>query len=273
MRARSRDGPIGDEHDVIADQSGNGIPADQWKERSSNTFGLYNHRQRARESTMNAYTVVTGGALGADTLAEELARFHGMTVNLKLCPHQPQVSEHTPHLSRREVEDAQPHVKTAAEQLGRQPSKNPFVRDLFARNHYIAKEASALYAYAEFEQDALVTVKGGSGMTVQMVVDHNRGHGHKWKNVFVFDEGRDKWYELERVCDYEEDFEVVWTDALGDYRFMECVSAPLLHFNSAVVGSRTLGSVGQRTMRRQFAQTVKEHVRYEELRAWRQDRS
>ena len=218
---------------------------------------------------MNAYTVVTGGALGADTLAEELARFHGMNVNLKLCPHQPQVTERTPHLSRRELEDAQPHAKKASERLGRLSSKNPFVRDLLARNHYIAQEASALYAYAEFEQDALVTVKGGSGMTVQMAVNHNRLDPTRWKNVFVFDEKRDQWYELERLCDYEEDFDRVWTDALGEYRFFECVSAPLLHFNSAVVGSRTLGSVGQKAMRRQFAATVREHARYEELRAWR----
>ena len=207
--------------------------------------------------------------MGADTLAEELARFHDMNVSLKLCPHQPQVSEHTPHLSRRELEEAGPFVKCAAERLGRQPSLNPFVRDLLARNYYIMKDASTLYAYAEFEDDALTTVKGGSGMTVQMFVDHNRLDATQWKNVFVFDEKGDRWYELERLCEYEEDIDESWTEALGDFRFIESLHPPLLHPNSAVVGSRTLGSVGRKMMRRQFTLTVAEHERYEKLKTWR----
>ena len=35
-------------------------------------------------------------------------------------------------------------------------------------------------------------------MTVQMCVDHNRDYPDQWKDVFVFDESRQKWYELER---------------------------------------------------------------------------
>ena len=222
---------------------------------------------------MNAYTVITGGAVGADTLAEKLAKDHGMNVMLKLCPHQPQVSEDRPALSRQFLEEAKPYVKIAADRLQRQPSINPFVRDLLAHNYYIMKDAAVLFAYAEFEDDALTTVKGGSGMTVQMFVDHNRLDPTKWKRVFVYDERRDKWFELERFCEYIEEYDESWTEALGDFRSIECVNvnAPLLYTSSAVVGSRTLGWEGQKMMRRQFDRTVKENARWQELRAWRRE--
>ena len=213
---------------------------------------------------MDEYVVTTGGAVGADTLAEELAKDHGMRVSLKLCPHQPQVSTYASHVSREELEQARPFVKTAAQRLDRQPSLNPFVQDLLARNHYIVKDALVVYVYAEFEDASLTKVKGGSGMTAQMCVEHNREHPDRWKDVFVFDETLGKWYQLDSPCHYDEDWEpyAEWSETLGHYEYAEVFGTPALSKKSAVVGSRTLGPAGRKMMRKQFATTVREEVRY-----------
>ena len=208
------------------------------------------------------FTIITGGAIGADTLAEECAKEWGMNVDLKLCPHHPRASAGHPSLSRVKLTGVAAQVERAGKRLNRQPSINPFVRDLLACNCFIMKDARVLYAYGRFEDDSLTTVEGGTGWTVQMCVDHNRDYPEMWKDVFVFDEGRKAWYELERVEDYEDDYHVNLTEALGDLRFNECFSAPILHTRSAVVRHRVIGECARHAMKDQFARTMKEHKRW-----------
>ena len=209
------------------------------------------------------FTIVTGGAPGADALAEQCAEEWGMTVKLCLPPHHHRVSEKQPAIPAKHLKLVQPLVERAGHRLGRHPSKNPFVRDLLARNWFIVEGAKVIYAYANFEDDSLTGVEGGTGMTVQMCVDHNRDFPHMWKEVFVFDESRQKWFELEG----EDTFDPEWDDAsfketLGSLAFRECLCAPLLHSSSAVVGSRTLGELGRRTLKDQFKRTVKRMERW-----------
>ena len=142
------------------------------------------------------FTIITGGALGADSLAKECAKEWGMNVELKLCPHHHLVSDVHPSLTRAQLSRVADKVSIAGYRLGRQPIKNPFVRDLLACNWYIVHDACVLYAYGRFEDDSFTTVEGGTGWTVQMCVDHNREYPDLWKPLFVYDEGRMEWYEL-----------------------------------------------------------------------------
>ena len=151
----------------------------------------------------------------------------------------------------------------ASRRLGRQPSKNPCVRDLLARNWFIVERAKVIYANAKFEDESLTTVEGGTGMAVQMCVDHNRDFPDMWKEVFVFDESRHLWYELQGEDSFDPELDdATFTETLGPLAFRECLCAPLLHPSSAVVGSRTLGELGRLTLKDQFKRTVKERERW-----------
>ena len=212
--------------------------------------------------TGSGFTIVTGGAVGTDTLAQQCAEEWGMTVKLCLPPHHHSVCEKHPAISSKCLELVQPLVERASRRLDRHPSKNPFVRDLLARNWFIVERARAIFAYANFEDDSLTTVDGGTGMTVQMGVDHNRDFPDAWKELFVFDESRQRWYELEREDSFDPELDdIVFTDALGPLAFRESLCMPMLHPRSAVVGSRTLGELGRRTLKDQFKRTVKERTR------------
>ena len=214
-------------------------------------------------TTGSGFTIITGGAIGTDTLVQQCAEEWGMTVKLCLPPHHHRVSETHPAISSKNLALCQPLVTRASRRLGRHPSKNPFVRDLLARNWFIVERAKVVYAYANFEDDTLTSVEGGTGMTVQLCVDHNRDYPDMWKEVFVFDESRQKWYELERedMRDADEE-EVEFSERLGHLAFRECLCAPILHPTSAVVGSRTLGVLGRRVLKDQFKRTVKERARW-----------
>ena len=218
------------------------------------------------------FTVITGGARGADTLAMRLAEEWGMKTKLRLPPHHPLVSEKFPAIAAKPLALANPQVVRACERLGRHPTKNPFVRDLLARNWFIVNEAQVLFAYAKFEDDSLTSVEGGSGVTVQLCVDHNRDNPLSWKDVFVFDESLGKWYRLERDESRDSDeasseYEGAFSETLGTFSFRECICSPILHQTSGVVGSRHLGELGRKTMKEQFKRTVKQRERWVESQA------
>ena len=205
------------------------------------------------------FTIVTGGAIGADTLAEECANELGMNVKLHLTPHHHRALDDkiTP-ISHAQLKKREYYVVRASQRLNRRPTKNPFVRDLLARNWFIVHDCDVLFAYAKFQDDSLTSVEGGTGITVQMCVDHNRDYPDQWKDVLVFDESRQKWYELEREDMRDPDVEdATMSETLGPLTFRERVSAPILYKNSGVVGSRTLGALGRFTMKQHFNRTIK----------------
>ena len=75
------------------------------------------------------------------------------------------------------------YVVRASWRLNRRPTKNPFARDLLARNWFIVHDCDVLFAYAKFQDDSLTALEGGTGVTVQMCVDHNRDYPDLWKEV------------------------------------------------------------------------------------------
>ena len=205
------------------------------------------------------FTIVTGGATGADTLAEECAKELGMNVKLHLTPHHHRALDDkiTP-LSHSQLNKRDYYVVRASQRLNRRPTKNPFVRDLLARNWFIVHDCDVLFAYAKFQDDSLTSVEGGTGLAVQMCVNHNRDYPDLWKDVFVFDESRQKWYELERQDMRDPDVEdATMSETLGPLAFRQRVSAPIFCKNSGVVGSRTLGALGRFTMKQHFNRTMR----------------
>ena len=205
------------------------------------------------------FTIVTGGATGADTLAEECAKELGMNVKLHLTPHHHRaLNDKITPLSHNQLNKRDYFVVRASQRLNRRPTNNPFVRDLLARNWFIVHDCDVLFAYAKFEDDSLTSVEGGTGLTVQMCVDHNRDYPDLWKEVYVFDESRQKWYELERQDMRDPDEEdATMSETLGPLAFRERVSAPILYKRSGVVGSRTLGALGRFTMKQHFNRTMR----------------
>ena len=203
------------------------------------------------------FTIVTGGAIGADALAEECAKEWGMNVNLCLTPHHHRaLDDKVTPISHGCLNQRLVFVERARQRLKRHPTKNPFVLDLLARNWFVVDRCRVLFAYANFEDDSLTSVEGGTGMTVQMCVDHNRDYPDEWKDVFVFDESRQKWYELQREETRDPD-DVTFSETLGPLTFRECACAPILSESSGVVGSRSLGVLGRHTMKQQFIRTMK----------------
>ena len=214
----------------------------------------------ARErKIIELFTIVTGGATGADALAEELALEWGMRVKLCLTPHHHRVTSHEETaVAFKTLRQQDVFVDRALERLKRRRSHNPFVGDLLSRNWSVVKEVPVLVAYGEFEDDTLTTLKGGTGVTVQMCVNHNRDFPDKFKTLYVFDEKLNKWFELSDEKQYEPNAEETATPshALGYLEFAECTSMPQLYVTTAVVGSRILGEVGRKQMKQQFDRTV-----------------
>ena len=219
----------------------------------------------ARErKIMDTFTIVTGGATGADALAEELALKWGMRVKLCLTPHHHRVTSHKESsipFSTLRQQDV--FVERAMERLRRRKSHNPFVGDLLSRNWSVVKEVPVLVAYGEFEDNTMTTLKGGTGVTVQMCVDHNRDFPAEFKTLYVFDEKLNKWFELSDEKQGPSDVaEATMTPsrALGYLEFVERPSMPHLYVSTAVIGSRTLGEVGRKQMKEQFESTVQSHL-------------
>ena len=214
---------------------------------------------------MDLFTIVTGGATGADTLAEELALEWGMKVKLCLTPHHHRVTSHKETgIAFETLRKQDVFVERALERLKRRKSHNPFVSDLLARNWSIVKEVEVLVAYGEFEDNTRTTLKGGTGVTVQMCVDHNREFPSEFKTVYVFDEKLDKWFELsdekkESGSDVAE-ATATHSHSLGYLEFVELSDAPHLFVTTGVVGSRTLGQLGRKQMRDQFNSSVAFHL-------------
>ena len=212
-------------------------------------------------SVLSDYKLITGGAKGADSCAENFAKSWKMAVVLHK-------AEGT---TDAEVEFTEPHVQQATLGLNRSPPCKVYVKKLMARNYRIMSEAQAVFAFGRFFKsgDKLIPtntaiVRGGTGWTVQMTVDHNRTYPADWKPLLVYDLEEKKWFQLTRgEC---------WTvDEYGNpppnvspFMFLECVRPPLLTQVSAVVGCRALTDSGKKEMKALFERTGSEAYRVSE---------
>ena len=124
------------------------------------------------------HVLYTGGAKGTDELAEKLAEYFGMQVEVIVPPSHPRSNYVSPSTVEVLVL-ANPHLYQAAQKLCKSVSTHFYTLQLLQHNYLIAKKAHTVYAFGILETDAK-HVQGGTGWTVQLALDQG-------KEVHLFD--------------------------------------------------------------------------------------
>ena len=192
------------------------------------------------ESPGEQYTIISGGAEGADAYAERLALAYECRLDIKLGPRHPRSKCISPiQPNEHDLRHAQQIIQKVNATLRR---KNPsgtgtYFEELLIRNYFIARECYALYAFGYLLPDSK-TVHGGTGWTVQMAVEMG-------KKVFLYDLRTLAWYDF-----------IYYELQQKLYRFQRmkanCLS---LYHKAAVIGSRQFTEEGKQAMRKLFQTT------------------
>jgi len=96
------------------------------------------------------YHIYSGGAIGIDEYAEQCAQKHGMQMHIIIPPQHSRSKFITP-LTQQELDEAEPHLKLAAERINKPiVNRNTFTRQLLLRNYHIIKNAEIVYAFGYF---------------------------------------------------------------------------------------------------------------------------
>ena len=186
------------------------------------------------------YTIISGGAEGADAYAERLGLAYECRLDIKLGPRHPRAKCISPiKPNEADLYHAQQVIKKANTTLKRKdPSGNgTYFEELLLRNYFIARECYALYAFGYLQADSK-TVQGGTGWTVQMAVDMG-------KTVFLYDLTTQTWYEFIYYQNQTKLFQ---------FRRLRATCLSLYH-KAAIVGSRQFTEQGKKAMRRLFQTT------------------
>ena len=147
-------------------------------------------------------------------------------------------------LTQQELDEAEPHLKLAAERINKPiVNRNTFTRQRLLRNYHIIKNAEIVYAfgyfhltcgehyttsrdiyhYHSFDQQR---IQGGTGWTVQLAIDQK-------KKVYFYNIPDRTWYETNFDHYYWNEHQ--WTPYSG---FIPLQGSPTLHKHSAVIGTR-----------------------------------
>ena len=188
------------------------------------------------------FVLCTGGAKGTDQLAEELARQYGVKVEVVIPPGHPRRHTVTP-LHPRVLTLANSHLEEAAARLRKKLPTHNYVLQLLQRNFEIARRADTVYAFGTLEDDCL-RVQGGTGWTVQLALDLG-------KKVFVCDTESEVWFHSvygHKAVEGRLDIGVIFTPLPDRDR-------PILHQNSAIVGTRLLDNYHEQEIRNLFQRT------------------
>ena len=198
------------------------------------------------------FVLCTGGAKGIDQLAEELALQYGVKVEVLIPPGHPRKRTVTP-LHPRVLTLANSYLEAAARKLKKNLPTQNYVIHLLQRNFEIVRRADTVYAFGILEEDCK-RVRGGTGWTVQLALDLG-------KKVYVCDAESEAWFHstLGPAGD---------TEGLGvpHFAFLKDPDRPLLHQNSAVVGTRLPDNYLERELRHLFQRT------FAPTPAWRKGR-
>ena len=138
------------------------------------------------------YTIVTGGAHGADAFAERMALAYECKLIIIIGPRHPRAKCISPiQPTYNDINHALQALTQARKTLKKAApvTKGSYVEELMLRNYMIARDSYALYAFGYFENDNKTTVQGGTGWTVQMALDMG-------KKVYLFDLVSNQWYEF-----------------------------------------------------------------------------
>ena len=200
------------------------------------------------------FVLCTGGAKGIDQLAEELALQYGVKVEVLIPPGHPRKRTVTP-LHPRVLTLANSYLETAARKLKKSLPTQNYVIHLLQRNFEIVRRADTVYAFGILEEDCQ-RVRGGTGWTVQLALDLG-------KKVYVCDAESEIWFQSALGHGLAGD-----TEGLGvpHFAFLQDEERPLLHQNSAVVGTRLPDNYLEGELRSLFQRT------FAPTPAWRKGR-
>ena len=198
----------------------------------------------------SGFVLCTGGAKGIDRLAEELALQYGVKVEVLIPPGHPRKRTVTP-LHPRVLTLANSYLEAAATKLKKNLPTQNYTLHLLQRNFEIVRRADTVYAFGILEEDCQ-RVRGGTGWTVQLALDLG-------KKVYVCDAESEIWFHSALKGD---------TEGLGvpHFAFLHDEDRPLLHQNSAVVGTRLPDNYLEGELRHLFQRT------FAPTPAWRKGR-
>ena len=202
----------------------------------------------------SGFVLCTGGAKGIDQLAEELALQYGVKVEVLIPPGHPRKRTVTP-LHPRVLTLANSYLEAAAAKLKKSLPTQNYVLHLLQRNFEIVRRADTVYAFGILEDDCQ-RVRGGTGWTVQLALDLG-------KKVYVCDTESESWFQSAYghiPVDGRLDRGPIFVALLHDE------DRPLLHQNSAVVGTRLPDNYLEGELRHLFQRT------FAPTPAWRKGR-
>ena len=191
------------------------------------------------------YTIVTGGAQGADEYAERLALAYECRLDIKIGPNHPRAKCISPiQPTEADLYHARESIKRANQTLRR---KSPigtatYFEELMVRNYFIARQSYALYAFGYLDANK-TTVKGGTGWSVQMALDMG-------KRVYLFDLTDNQWYEF-IYYQLENDSYV----KKFQFQLLKSACSLTLYDHVGIVGSRNFTETGKKEMRNLFRRT------------------
>ena len=131
-----------------------------------------------------AFTVISGGALGADLEAEKLARHYGLPVHVLIPPCHPRKASVLP-LTRQQLAEAIPITTQVAHRLNKRLT-DPISLQYIRRNYHVVKQADLVMALTCFAPERKVCM-GGTGWGVEMAKVLN-------KVLYVYDVEQNIWF-------------------------------------------------------------------------------
>lgn len=191
------------------------------------------------------YTIVTGGAQGADAYAERLALAYECKLEIKIGPNHPRAKCISPIVPvYADLLNAQQAAIRARQALGRnvEVGKGGYFDELLIRNYFIAKDSYALYAFGYLESNK-TKVQGGTGWTVQLAIDMG-------KNIYLFDLVDNQWYKFIYYHMEKGTYAKVF-----QFKLMEGECKLTLNHKVGIVGSRNFTEQGKKEMRALFQRT------------------
>ena len=131
-----------------------------------------------------AFTVISGGALGADLEAEKLARHYGLPVHVLIPPCHPRKASVLP-LTRQQLAESIPITTQVAHRLNKRLT-DPISLQYIHRNYHVVKQSDLVMAFTFFAPERKVCM-GGTGWVVEMANVLN-------KVLYVYDVEQNIWF-------------------------------------------------------------------------------
>ena len=206
------------------------------------------------------YTILTGGAEGTDTIAEQWGRELGMYVALYIPQGHARSKTITP-LTWNVLSQADLLLSRAAKVLGKAVNytESNYKTNLLRRNYWIVKGCDVLYAFGQFEDPHNpCTLKGGTGWTVQLALEMKKSPELFFTSptILVYDMYHKAWFQLVKPTEQAKQ------TVISPFVFTRLYTKPLLKKISALVGSRFIDESTSQEIKSLFDRTAQEVLQY-----------